>query len=243
MNIAIDNPSKATQAQKPEQMLITSNDPQDTSNSLNLDHEEIRSLGKELATSNPVQTKKIDEIEKEEKTLTVLNSVVNFARKIGSKALNAGGFVGITMAALSYILFNFRLLSAFFAIPSVGAFFIANTLKKNAKASERELGILSDPTQLIKRAKNDSIFMEENFSKVTAAMVKIGEMKDKDPKKQEALKDLDQVARKIVSKRNEVKAIENTSHELFELNRFLEIYSDIQPDVNESVEIESELSS
>lgn len=239
MNIAIDNPSLAPQAQKPELKTTDINKPQGSS--IDIDHEEIRSLGTELATTNPAQAKKVDDIAKEEKTLTVLNSVVNFARKIGSKALNAGGFIGITMAALSYIMFNFRLVAAFFAVPSVGAFYIANTLKKSAKASEKELGILSDPTKVIQKAKNDSLFMEENFNKVTASMVKIGEMKDKDPKKQEALEDLKLVARKVASKRNEVKAIENTSHELFELNRFLEIYSDIQPDINESAEIESEI--
>ena len=80
--------------QKPELKTADRNNSQDSS--IDIDHEEIRSLGTELATANPAQAKRVDDIAKEEKTLTVLNSVVNFARKIGSKALNAGGFIPST---------------------------------------------------------------------------------------------------------------------------------------------------
>ena len=71
-----------------------------------------RELAQDLAAKDSNQSQ-FQEPNKEDKALGALNRVANFARRIGSKALNVVGFAGVTVGALSYILFGLKLLLLF----------------------------------------------------------------------------------------------------------------------------------
>ena len=65
-------------------------------------------------------------------------------------------------------------------------------------------------------------------------MVKIGEFKNTDPRKIEALADLSAVARKVSTKKLELSSIDKTNHELLDLNKFLDIYGSLNPSQSNS---------
>lgn len=226
MNLAINNSTnQELKAQRSD-----SDTAQNHSNTVEHDDHDLelsRSVGEQLGAESLEDTKPENQ---EDKAVQALTSVANLGRKIGSKALNLSGFIGITVSALSYIFFRFKLLSAAIAAPALGAFYIANTLKNAAKKSQKESGFISDPATIIAKAKDDSTYLEEDFKKVVAAMVKIGEMKDADPKKQTALFDLRKVAKKVSAKRTELKKINQSSNQLQlqKIKNFMDIYDSVK---------------
>lgn len=226
MNLAINNSTtQLAKAQRPEL-----DDSYDLNDKAELEADAVdldssRKIGEELGLDSLKETKPQS---KEDKAVQALTGVANLGRKLGSTALNIGGFIGITVSALSYILFRFKLLSTLIAAPALGAFYIANTLKKAAKESEKESGLISDPREIISKAKDDSTYLEENFKTIVAAMVKVGEMKDKDPKKLEALRDLRKVAQKVAAKRTELKTVDKRSSQIYKIKQFMDIYDSVK---------------
>jgi hypothetical protein len=189
------------------------------------DLDESRKIGEELGV-DPAQ--KTQGIAQEDRAVQALTGVANIGRKIGSKTLNVLGFVGITASALSYILFRFKILSAIIAAPAIGAFYIGNNLKAAVEKTEKESGLISDPREVIKKAKDDSIYLESNFKKVVAAMVRVGEMKDKDPKKVAALIDLAKIVKKVRAKETELTKVDKSSNMLLQIKHFIDIYDAIR---------------
>jgi hypothetical protein len=200
---------------------------------LDISSSDSRRLGEDLANQKIKNTVKYQVLPKEEKAIEVLNSVANTGRKLGSKVLNFFGFTGATLTGVSFM-FGFKILSALLAVPTVGALYLANHLKHLAKRKEDDLGLLTDPLKIIKKAKSDSLFLESDFNKVLAAMVKIGEFKNTDPRKTEALADLSAVARKVSTKKLELSSTDKTNHELLDLNKFLDIYGSLNPSQSNS---------
>lgn len=220
MNLSITKSNtNSVRAQSPN---LTSkiNQQDDFTPDLDISSSDSRRLGVDIAKSQTLP--------KEEKAIEVLNSVANTGRKLGSKVLNFFGFTGATFTGIAFM-FGFKLLSVLFAVPTAGALYLANHLKHIAKTKEDDLGLLTDPVKIIKKAKSDSLFLESDFKKVLAAMVKIGEFKNTDPRKKEAFSDLAIVARKVSAKRLELSSIDKTNHELLDLNKFLDIYGSLNP--------------
>jgi hypothetical protein len=199
---------------------------------LDISSSDSRKLGEDLANQK-IKTFKNQVLPKEERAIELLNSVANTGRKLGSKVLNFFGFTGATLTGISFM-FGFRILSVLLAVPTVGALYLANHFKRTAKSKEDELGLFTDPVKIIKKAKSDSLFLESDFKKVLAAMVKIGELKNTDLRKTEALADLGVVARKVSTKKLELSSTDKTNHELLDLDKFLDIYGSLNPSQSNS---------
>jgi hypothetical protein len=195
---------------------------------LDISSSDSRKLGEDLANQKIKNTVKHQVLPKEEKAIGVLNSGANIVIKFGSKVLNFFGFTGATLTGVSFM-FGFKILSVLLAVPTVGALYLANHFKRTAKSKEDELGLFTDPVKIIKKAKSDSLFLESDFKKVLAAMVKIGELKNTDLRKTEALADLGVVARKVSTKKLELSSTDKTNHELLDLDKFLDIYGSLNP--------------
>lgn len=225
MDIKTQNSNAAyeAKAQRPETLVEQEVDLYGDEEQRDLD--ESRKIGEELGAQSIESAKPVDS---EQKAIQALTGIANIGRKVGSKALNTTGFVGISVAALSYIMFRLKIVAAALAAPALGAFYIANNLKKSAKESEEKSGLISDPKEIIKHAKDDSTYLEKNFRKVVAAMVKVSEMNDKDPKKAVVLKDLRKVAKKVSAKRTELLKIDKSSNMLLKIKHFMDIYDSVK---------------
>lgn len=195
-----------------------------------------RELGEEISKKENEAKIAGDDFPKDEKALNWIKTITNGFRKIGAKALNFLGFGGMTLAAISYIGFRFKWLAAFFAAPSLGAFFIANSMKKAAQKNELDTGMFTDPATIIKAAKENSLYLEKNFNNIIRAMVRVGEMSDKNSQKSEILADLKILARTVGAKRQEIKSVDPTNNELFEIQKFMDIYDSIKPAVDVELE-------
>jgi polyhydroxyalkanoate synthesis regulator phasin len=240
MNLAINNSTtQLAKANRPEFDNSYDLDDKPGLKADAVDLDSSRKIGEELGLAKPA--KEIKSQNQEDKAVQALTGIANLGRKIGSKVLNILGFGGVTLSALSYILFRFKLLSAVIAAPALGAFYIANTLKKAAKESEEDSGVISDPRAIISKAKDDSTYLEKNFKKIVAAMVKVGEMKDKDPKKLEALKDLCKVAKKVAAKRTELKTVDKGSSQLYKIKQFMDIYDSVKIKDQSETDFEDQL--
>ena len=155
MNLQITNSTDtANQAQKPETQSAK------TTFKANLepkDKDATRTQGEELASADiHLEESEAPEAVEEAKALGALNKVANLGRRVGSGALKVMGFGGMTLTALTYM-FGFKMIALIFALPSAGAFFIAHTLSKQAKQSEKDLDLLADPIKIVERAKNNAL--------------------------------------------------------------------------------------
>ena len=199
--------------------------------------------GQENKKDNREQAHEISQVQKaqesqnlkpeEQKAIRVLNSTVNGARKIGSKALAALGVAGATMTAVLYFLFNSKIFSMISAIPTALLFFTSHSLKKSAKQSQGTLGITDDPHKILKKAYRNSLYLEENFEKVFEAMIKLKTSGVEKRQKSESIKSLHSLVQRLQAKKREIEKIDPQDLELHEIDRFLDYFKTNFPSEDE----------
>ncbi len=210
-------------------------DPADNQD-LSFDSDAIRKDGvdmaKTMASSNASTDDKKDLTKPDHGVIKTANSLYSGVLALGSKVLNACGFVGATITAVLYFFFNSRIFSLITAVPTAMSFGTAFALKKSVKKNEGSKSILDDPLKILNKARNDSSFLEANFSKMVEAVVDISSLASDNPKKQQALEDLREIAEKVRIKKYELEQIDpndQSNYEILDVNRFLDIYEKMRP--------------
>lgn len=163
-------------------------------------------------------------ITKRRKAFDAFNKASSFGASIGSKALNFAGFVGASLASLSYIFFSLKTVALILGLPSAALLYGAYRLKQKSSDLNKSVVTNRDPVEVLQKASDDSLFLEKNLQQVKFALVQVRDMSDKKPEKQKAINYLEIIHNKVLARYQELQAINATDHELYTYKEFLNIY-------------------
>lgn len=165
------------------------------------------------------------QITKKRQAFDAFNKASSFGASIGSKALNFAGFVGASLASLSYMFFNLKTVALILGLPSGALLYGAYRLKRKSLELNNSVVTNRDPVEVLQKASEDSLFLEKNLQQVKFALVQVRDMSDKKPEKQKAIDYLQTIHNKILARYQELEAINASDHELYTYKEFLSIYN------------------
>lgn len=190
-----------------------------------------------LHSANPHTTgrsllREIDQLPKvqELKSMPILTTGINFAKKNTARLLKLAGFMGAISSLVTYFLFNLKSLAILLGIPTGMAFYISHDLSQSIDKTAAEFS--TNPHEILRTTINKPGNLETNFVTVLQAVEQIKDMSDSDHNKQSGIELIEDLNLIVDSKLRQLEGFEDQNSVALkhELERFKIAYDEMKAD-------------
>lgn len=161
------------------------------------------------------------------------NLASNFLKSSGSFVLNGLGFAGASLAFLFYFVFNFKIGSVIFGLPSLMSFLLAFQLKQTQKDSGTN--VILDPLKgLRKIIYEEGLNQDQDRTVILRYIQDARRLLNHETRAEETLQALKAFNKMVNSKIDEIKILESSEQDkdLIEFKKDLEMYEEALDEID-----------